>query len=353
MDKFSLDGHKLIYHPDAVADFHAGRSVSPLYVELSPAAYCNHRCVFCHYHHLGHTGKFEQGRMLSLVEELAQAGTKSLVFAGIGEPLLSKETIPAALRAKSLGIDTAISTNGALMRESDMADIAGCFTWIRFSFNAASKEDYAKIHQTKEDDFELVLSNIKKLADVKKQTGSGITIGIQYVVLPETRNGIEQLAERLKTAGADYFVIKHFYEHEESSFSKESLLIPDEDLSELQDFAAQISGSGFSMIVRSRDILSRERAYTSCYGLPFIVYIRENGDVYTCFSYQSDKNTVLGNVNEMTFAEIWNSGTKQAAMDYINSKIDKNRCQPNCRHHQINKFLWELKHPSVSHINFI
>lgn len=353
MDKFSLDSHKLKYHPEAVADFHRGREVPPLYVEVSPTAFCNHRCVFCHYHHLGHQGRFNGGRMLTLMDELKTVGTKSLVFAGIGEPLLNKETVPAIKRAKSNGVDVAMSTNGALMKEEDMPALAESLTWIRFSFNAATADDYARIHETKESDFELVLSNIKRLKEIKEETGSTVTIGVQYVILPETRNNVEKLAERLKSIGADYFVIKHFYEHEESGFSKASLLISDDDLKALQGFAAEISDENFSMIVRNRDILSKERIYDRCYGLPFIVYIRENGDVYTCFSYMSDSNTVLGNINEQSFSDLWASDVKQAAIDYINNKINKNRCQPNCRHHQINNYLWDLMNPSVKHINFI
>lgn len=68
----------------------------------SPVANCNHRCLFCHYNYLGHKGKFPKGRMLTLVDELAKAGTRSLVFAGIGEPTLNSETIAAIETAKVL-----------------------------------------------------------------------------------------------------------------------------------------------------------------------------------------------------------------------------------------------------------
>jgi len=353
MDKFNLDGHKMKYHPEEVAAFFRGDDVKPVYVEISPTAFCNHRCVFCHYNHLGHSGRFQDGRISSIVKEIADIGAKSLVFAGIGEPLLNKETVPAIKYAKELGLDVAMSTNGALLKEADMTDIAKSLTWIRFSFNASDASGYAKIHQTKESDFELVLSNMAKLVDAKKSVGSEVTIGVQYVVLPETESGIEELGERLKEIGVDYFVIKHFYEHDESDFSKESKLISDERLAELQAFAGELSSDSFAMIVRNRDNLSKERVYNKCYGLPFIVYIRENGEVYTCFSYQSDERTSLGNLNEKSLAEIWSSEGKRNALDYINNCIDKNSCQPACRHHQLNNYLWDLKNPSMSHINFI
>lgn len=35
MSSLSLDGHKLTYHPDRVADFAAGLEVAPIYVEIS------------------------------------------------------------------------------------------------------------------------------------------------------------------------------------------------------------------------------------------------------------------------------------------------------------------------------
>ena len=47
MDKYKIDSHKLIYHIPRVNDWVAGKIIYPIYMEVSPAGMCNHRCSFC------------------------------------------------------------------------------------------------------------------------------------------------------------------------------------------------------------------------------------------------------------------------------------------------------------------
>lgn len=347
-----LDSHKINYHPKEIAQFLNGNLIAPIYVEISPTGVCNHKCLFCHYNYLGHEGRFQKGKILELVKELADFGVKSLVFAGNGEPTLHSDTFDAIVLAKSLGLDVALSTNGALLKEKHFDLLASNLTWIRFSFNGANAENYSLVHQTKNTDFSVVTENISKLKASKDKLNADITIGTQCVLIPENKDYIINHAKMLKNLGVDYFSVKHFYDHSHNEFGiKEKITI--DYINKLTKESEKISDEKFSFIVRSTQNLSPIRTYSKCYGLEFIVFINEMGDVFTCFSHQYDKKTILGNVFEKSFKEIWKSKQKRDSVDYINNCIEKNSCQPNCRHHQINKYLWEIKHPSISHINFI
>jgi radical SAM protein with 4Fe4S-binding SPASM domain len=352
IDKYRLDSHKFHYHADAIYDFLQGNEARPIYVEISPTGFCNHHCVFCHYNYLGHKGLFPDGRMLSLLDELKSLKVKSVVFAGIGEPTLHKETVPAILKAKNLGLDVAMSTNGALLKDKDFDILANTLTWIRFSFNASSAKDYGIIHKTKESDFDLVLSNISKLVEAKKKNNTKITIGMQYILMPQNVDGIENLAKIAKDIGVDYLVIKHFYPNENNDFKTQPEFPHHTLMKELYDLSITLSDENFSFIVRSPDVLIEDRVYDKCYGLPYVLYVREDGDVYSCFAYQDNKNMVLGNVFKDSMVDIWSSEQKKNGIDYINNCVDKKKCQPSCRHHQINNYLWSLKYPP-EHINFI
>lgn len=351
--KLILDGHKLQYHPGIVADILAGKEIAPVYAEISPVAYCNHRCVFCNYNYLGHKGKFPEGRMISLVGELADAGVKSVVFAGSGEPTIHPDTIPAINKARKSGLDVAMSTNGALLDDKAIAAIAGDLSWIRFSFSGGSPENYAKIHRTKATDYELVLNNIRKLSSLKRKINSRLTIGTQFLLLPDNREYVISQAKVMKECGADYFVVKHFYSSENNQFSIDDSFRTPEFMGSLRKAAVEISDENFLFVVRDEACLNREREYDECYGLPLIVYFREDGEVYTCFANQHDRNTSLGSILNQSFGELWKSGAKKRAIDYINRTFDKNKCQANCRHHQINRYLWNLKHNIPDHLNFI
>lgn len=347
-----LDSHKINYHPKEIVNFFDGNLRAPIYIEISPTGVCNHKCLFCHYNYLGHEGRFKQGKILELVKEFASIGVKSLVFAGNGEPTLHTDTFEAIVLAKSLGIDVALSTNGALLKDKHFEVLAKNLTWIRFSFNAGSEENYAYVHQTDGKDFNKVIENIEKLKAAKERLGSKITIGSQCVLIPQNKDYILEHAKRLKKLGVDYFSVKHFYDHSHNEFMVDEV-IDDDFIMMLDEESKNISNDTFNFLVRSTKNLSSQRIYDKCYGLEFIVFIDELGDVYTCFSHQYDKKTVLGNVFEKSFKEIWDSDERKNAVGYINDCIIKNNCQPNCRHHQINNYLWEIRHASIPHINFI
>lgn len=352
-DRYNLDSHKFYYHTDAINDFVLGNDAKPIYVEISPTAFCNHKCLFCHYNYLGHKGKFEDSnRLMSLMDEIKELGAKSLVFAGIGEPLLNKDTVPSIRYAKSLGLDIGMSTNGALLKKEDFETLANSLTWIRFSVNATTQEAYANIHQTKQSDFELVLSNIKKLVEMKQKIESQITVGVQFILLPQNYDSLEPFIKRIKQIGVDYFVIKQFYKHEKNEFKIEENFPNHQVMNELLKLSIKYNDDSFNLIVRSPQVLEEDRRYSVCYGLPYVLYIREDGNLFSCFSYQHNQNTVLGNIFEHSLTHIWKSPRKKKAIDYINTCIDKRLCQPSCRHHHINNYLWDLKHPS-GHINFI
>jgi len=353
MDKFNLDSHKLKYHPVEIAKFYNDEEVKPIYVEISPVANCNHKCLFCHYNYLGHKGKFQKDRLLSLVDEIANMGAKSLVFGGVGEPTINKETILAIKKAKELGLDVGLMTNGALLKENELEDLVKNLTWIRFSFNAGTAETYALVHQTNEKDYEKISHTISNLVKLKKKFESNITIGVQYILLPENKDNVLNQATLFKSMGVDYFVVKHFYSHEQNIYNPDMSFLDKPFMDDLFKEKEKMTTENFSFVVRSTENLNQNRVYNQCYGLPFILYIREDGEVYTCFSYQHESKTSLGNIYKSTLEEIWKSSTKKEAIKFINEKIDKNRCQPNCRHHQINNYLWDLKHPDIEHINFI
>ena len=348
----NLDTHKINYHPREIADMFDGKLQAPIYVEISPTGICNHKCLFCHYNYLGHEGKFKKGKVIELIKELAHTGVKSIVFAGNGEPTLHVDTMEAIVLAKELGLDVALSTNGALLKDEHFEILAKNLTWIRFSFNAGSEENYAYVHQTKSDDFQKVIQNIQKLKAVKTELNSSLTIGTQFVLIPQNKDYALEHARMLKSLGVDYFSVKHFYDHSHNEF-KVSQSINDAFIEDLSKEAVRLSDENFNFLVRSTKNLSSQRMYDTCYGLEFIVFIDENGDVYSCFSHQHDKKTIMGNIFDNTFKEIWASTQKKKSLEHINKCIDKNSCQPNCRHHQINNYLWDVKNPSINHINFI
>ena len=81
-DKYSIDGHKLIYHlgrvsqwADADNDWDKIKKIYPIYIEISPLGACNHRCTFCSVDYLGHDSiKQNKGILIERIKEMAKLG---------------------------------------------------------------------------------------------------------------------------------------------------------------------------------------------------------------------------------------------------------------------------------------
>ena len=91
MDKFRIDSHKLLYHVERVSDWLKGKSTYPIYVEVSPAGSCNHRCVYCALDFMEYKPRFlDTAIFKKRLTEMGRLGVKSIMYAGEGEPLLHK-----------------------------------------------------------------------------------------------------------------------------------------------------------------------------------------------------------------------------------------------------------------------
>ncbi len=345
-------GHKLYYHMERLVEWQKDNDVSPIYAEIGPTSICNHRCLMCGYEHLGHKNQsLEYDKMMELVDALHQSGIRSIVFAGDGEPLLNKATIPAIQRATHLGIDCGLSTNGFLLDENMSEVLSGSLKWIRFSINGGNKKTYSLVHRTSENAFDTVIRNVRRMAQIKSESGHKMTIGVQCVMLPENLDSISELAVIVKEAGADYFVVKPYYPVDKISYKSDE--IHSDAIKLLSHKLKGTANDYFSADIRILELESNsgERVYKKCYGINFIVIITSNGDVYSCLPHIGDERYKFGNIYENGFSEIWHSKRKKSVMEFIDIS-DKNSCQPNCRNHRINEFLWDLKHPHL-HRNFI
>lgn len=352
MDDFMIDSHKLIYHPQRVAQWLTGENIYPICIEVGPSGRCNHRCIFCAFNYLKYQGTFiDKGALISFLQQAATLGVKSIVYSGQGEPLLHENMAELIKETKRLGIDVALSTNGVLFNETAALESLPSLTWLRFSLDAATEETYAKVHQCPPSDFDTVIQNITNAVKIKRERGWPCTIGVQFLLLPENQHEVIQLAALLREIGADYLTIKPFSKHPMSSTTiDKSLYYNDLPERELQQFANE----NFRVIFRSHAMekLQRNKPYEQCLGLPFMTDIDDKGDMYACCAFVGDKNFCYGNIYQKSFSEIWGGQQRREVLDRI-AKMDISQCRENCRLDEINRYLWSLKHGQIPHVNFI
>jgi radical SAM protein with 4Fe4S-binding SPASM domain len=365
MDKYAIDSHKLIYHPQRVAQFldagdswELAKSVYPIYVEVSPVGACNHRCTFCAVDYIGYKARMLDPIIYAdRVAEMGRLGVKSIMYAGEGEPLLHKKINEIVEATKNAGIDVSFTTNATVLNDEFITRSLPLTSWIKVSLNAGSAETYAKVHRTKEKDFARVIANLQRAVAYKKEHGLKCVIGAQSLLLPENRDEMETLVKICRDEiGLDYLVIKPYSQH---MFSDTRLY---KDINYTQSLALgeklrALSSESFQVVFRentmrkSTQVASR---YNKCNATPFFwAYVMADGEVYGCSAYLLDKKFMYGNLQEESFQSIWEGTKREENFHHIRHELDIKQCRVNCRMDEVNRYLFNLKEGLIEHVNFI
>lgn len=353
--RFRIDSHKLHLHPQRVADWLAGKTIAPIYIEVSPSGACNHRCRFCAVDFMGYKARFlPTDLFIERLGEMGARGVKSIMYAGEGEPFLHRDMARITLATKAAGIDVAFTTNAVPLKPETTRAILPVTSWIKVSCNAGTPETYARVHGTQARDFDIVMRNMTEAANLREKLHSACTLGFQMVLLPENRHEAVKLARRVRDLGADYLVIKPYSQHPQSH-TTEYAQTDVADGAQLAVALAELDTPHFSTIFRY-DAMDRAtsgaRNYARCQALPFWSYIDAGGGVWGCSVFLKDERFAYGNVLETSFNDLWTGPRRAASLAWCDAHLNPATCRTNCRMEPINQYLWELTQPGA-HVNFI
>ncbi|MDD5465386.1 MAG: radical SAM protein [Candidatus Omnitrophica bacterium] len=355
MDKYKIDSHKLMYHVERVGDWIKGKPIYPVYMEISPAGSCNHRCVYCALDFMEYQPRFlDTSIFKQRLREMGKLGVKSIMYAGEGEPFLHKDIADIIATTKKSGIDVAVTSNAVLFSEKISTATLPYLTWVKVSINAARPVTYAKIHRTKPEDFHKVIKNMAYAAKLRRKKGYPCTLGMQAILLPDNYSEIELLAKQAKSIGMDYLVVKPYSQHPLSKTDK----FKDIKYNKYFDLASKlnkINSENFNVVFRVHTMQKwdkAERNYKHCLALPFWAYIDAGGNVWACSMYLTKNKFCLGNIYKNSFKEIWESKKRDNLVRWAAKGLNTAKCRVNCRMDEVNRYLWDLTHPSA-HVNFI
>lgn len=355
MDNYRIDSHKLIYHPERITDWLKGINICPIYIEISPAGSCNHRCVYCALDFMEYKPVFLKRDVLKeRLREMGKGGVKGIMYAGEGEPLLHKDIVKIINDTRQAGIDVALTTNGVLFNEDIAKNTLAHLSWVKVSINAANPENYSVIHRTHHSDFKRVVRNMSYAAKLRKDKGYKCTLGMQIVLLPENMDDVLPLAQKAKTIGMDYLVVKPYSQHPLSRTTRYKSIKYGEYLG-LSEKLHKVNSRNFNVVFRVNTMKkwdSGKRSYKHCLALPFWAYIDSSGDVWACSIYLTRNKFCLGNIYKHKFKDICESKKRHKLVLWAAQRLDTYKCRINCRMDEINRFLWELKYP-IEHVNFI
>lgn len=347
-----MDSHKLIYHPETVSRWLKGENIYPIELEVGLTNACNHRCIFCAVDYTGYKpDRIERRLLMKNLEELAPRGLKSIIYAGEGEPLLHRDAPDIINQTKSLGIDAAMSTNGALLTPEISKECLKSLTWIRFSMAGITDETYDKVQCGRPGDLQKVLFHIEEAVKVKREQNLLTTIGVQLLLLPDNKDEIVEMGKALRKIGIDYFTIKPFSQHPQS---QKILQVDYKEMLELENEVKGLQTDEYKIYFRAHSMhkLDCKRCYEHCWALPFMVYVDARGNLWPCIVFMGKEELKYGNLNEESFVEIWEGDHRKGIIDYFMKMDLEKNCRELCRLDEMNRYLDSLKNPK-GHVNFI
>lgn len=355
MDRFMMDSHKLYWHMDRLAEWKKNRFIDPIYLEVSPVSYCNHKCIFCALDFAMHQKFKLDSKLFSRRLKEMKGRVRSIMYAGEGEPLLHDDLFRFIQETQKNQMDAAITTNGSLGNYMLWKELLPYLEWLRFSFNGGSPKTYALVHQVGEKEFYKTLESIEEAVRVKRDYKLRANIGVQYLLLDENWMDVEKALELFSRMGLDYLTFKPYSHHPQMLKSKDYVY----DENKIKDLVNIISkyrkNSNCEIIFRAeafQQYMSKKKNYRHCYALPFWGYIASNGEFYTCSVFIKQKEFLAGNIQDQAMKEIFHGVRRKQSIEFGEKELDISKCRINCRMGRINEFLEFLQAPP-EHINFI
>jgi len=360
VDKYVMDGHKLIWHSDRINDWLNGKKIAPIHIDVGLSKGCNIKCQYCYgvtqgnFYKKGAEIYFPREPLLRYVRDAGEAGVRSMAFIGEGEPLLNPHVYEAVVEGSRAGVDISMGTNGILFDTGKAGQEAlRHLKWIRFNISAATEEAYRRIHASK--DFSTAVQKIKFCVDAKKANNFKVTVGLQMVLTPSNVEQVVPLAKLGRRLGVDYLVVKQCGDTNKNTLGIFGRLDEYDNFSEILKKAESQSTASYNVIVKWHKITNRgKKNFDKCFGVPFLIYSSGDAKVYPCgmfFDYKS-KEYLMGDLLKQSFKEIIRSKRYWEVVRKV-SRIDVHKeCYANCRTHYINEFIWKLKNPP-EHVNFV
>lgn len=327
MDSFDFS-KKIFCHPQHVADIKAGKRVYPITVELDLTSRCNHKCTFCYTPDKDKRSAdtLDVNVVKGLLEELAGLGVKGISYTGGGEPTLHPDFANIIAFGKMLGFDQGLMTNGSIL-DKYINNILNNMQWIRISIGGGDRKSYKRVQRV--DHFDRVLDNVARLI-VDRSVFSNLRLpytGLRMLVNEQNIESLPNLASRLESElPPDYVQLAP------DQFAKENIL--DKQRQQIERFKDALPKQ-VRLFTSGYKIKQRLNYPTRCYAHLCQIAIKANGEVLFCKNVRAHEGFVLGNVNNKSFTDIWNS--RQALV--LEQKLRPNNCGVFCKNSCLNESL--------------
>ena len=280
-------------------------AIKKLYIE--PSSLCNFHCTMCFRNAWidESQGLMSEETFQSILHGLNSPLPETVMFGGMGEPLLHPAITRYVSAFQQAGCRTEITTNGSLLTESMSRSLceAGIHTvWV--SMESFMPSDYEGIRSGA--NYQSLLTNIAEFNRIRNSFDD-IELGISLVILKENIHELNSIDIFADQVHADWINISHAIPgrptaHEDTTFD---LPFPVGRMHRLKDAAKVSSSLGCRFIETDNS------------------FVRWDGDVAPCMQLLHESNTWLfeeqrrinrvsfGNVCKKPLFDIWHASAYQ------------------------------------------
>lgn len=371
---------KIWHHADRLQALANDSDIAPVTVEIDPVAYCNHHCSWCV--DPSHRPVVASRDFLwQLLDELAAFSiggfkVRGIVFKGGGEPTLHPDFPALVERARALGFEIGVVTNGSRLLASGIADaLAQHASYVRVSVDGPTPETHQRIHGSH--DFETVIAGIQRLIQLRaaRYPIVGLSYALDYAMLSLIPDSIS-LGERL---GVDYVLIRPpFFEEvgrpstmtpAQAAELRHSLLTAARAFTGsmdvlVGDWVGDAEREGDKKKIEATPMGRRDHQIKAdvpiehrlglCWASPLLVVVAADGQVYGCCNLRFLEMWSFGQLNYahgVTLASLWSSTHRQQIL----AKMRATECIAHCTHPmtRYNEIIEVLREKEKPHAGFV
>ncbi|MBI4058798.1 radical SAM protein [Candidatus Microgenomates bacterium] len=392
---------KLEYHPQTVERLLNNEPVIPISMEVDLSYFCGDQCTFCHFSYT-HQKPVRTDALLPILEKvfmppkladevlrkMNEAGVKSIVFSGGGEPTDSPFALEIFKMAKSYNLELGMYTRGFNLKGELGEFVANNFEWVVVSLDVTNPEEHKLIKGTNGKIFLEKLENIHNFLKIPNRHAN---ISVSAMVdtghlenvppYPEQQDlfgtdatqvtKLERDMLWLLGLGADEVQIRpiidtgSYKEQRESHQMKGMAFMTDKQIwqehyswipkvvSILERYNS-LAGLNTS-IDKFHQVYEGESGEETCYGMVISAgLVASDGKVYKCVNTRSIPEKIIGDLKTQSMEEIFLSESLDRSIDSF--------CRVGCRGCKVNEVFNRLSHSEtvflsprqgVKHPNFI
>lgn len=319
-------------------------SFYPWSLEIHPTAMCNHRCIHCSYKERNENrASLPQSVMEQLIQSIIQMKIKGVYFSGGGEPSVYPQISKHMEKLISAGTEVSIITNGSNLEKSGIVDLADRLNYIAISVPSCKEDIFEQITGVNRLQEVLQVPNLVK----RKHPNKHAIVGARVVVTSLISNEIELIYDTLKSQGFDYIIYKIVRDYEDRGLG-----LNDSDSEKLKRTISDMKAKGktneaFTNLESVFSYRNQPNFEGICHvnQMGLLAAVTPEGEVYPNIVEIGDSDFCIGNLNQNSLENLWNSSEHLKIKENSNLKWSHKKCK-NCRAIIYNEMIQAFMHQS-------